>query len=123
MLWAPRCLGASASGIDRLVVGLRRVAVVCQDGGIDPVVEEAHPDVHDLAALLSDNPEIAATMIPGDVPYFWLGADAEASRTTRVVVDPNTIETRNVLAPLPGDPVTDALPSLRSWPMPDDFWP
>ena len=32
VLWAPRCLGASASGIDRLVVGLRRVAVVCQDG-------------------------------------------------------------------------------------------
>ena len=32
---------------------------------------------HALAALLSDNPEIAATMIPGDVPYFWLGADAD----------------------------------------------
>ena len=32
VLWAPRCVGASASGIDRLVVGLRRVAVVCQDG-------------------------------------------------------------------------------------------
>ena len=58
-----------------------------------------------------------------DVPYFWLVADAEASRTTRVVVDPKTIETRNVLEPLPDDPVTDALPSERSWPVPDDFWP
>ena len=106
--------------LDRLDQGMHRLL---SERANDPVVEEAHRDVHDLAALLSDNPEIAATMIPGDVPYFWLGADAEASRTTRVVVDPNTIETRNVLAPLPDDPVTDALPSLRSWPMPDDFWP
>lgn len=44
-------------------------------------------------------------------------------RTTRVPIDPKTVVDRNVLPPLPDDPVVDALPASRSWPVPDDFWP
>lgn len=70
--------------------------------------------------------------------YFWLGAEAERvvrrgealklrelfnRPTTRVMLNPAAIVDRNVLAPLPDDPVVDALPTSRSWPLPDDFWP
>ena len=41
--------------LDRLDQGMHRLL---SERANDPVVEEAHRDVHDLAALLSDNPEI-----------------------------------------------------------------
>lgn len=67
-------------------------------------------DPYDAAALVWDR-MIEAALAETD------------QRATRVTIDPKTIVDRNVLPPPPDDPVVDALPASRSWPVPDDFWP
>lgn len=67
------------------------------------------------------DPHDAAALVWGRMIEAALGETDQ--RTTRVPIDPKTIVDRNVLPPLPDDPVVDALPASRSWPVPDDFWP